>query len=74
MSDETLLTVNEVAKYLKVSRPTVYKLMDEGEIKYFVVGKRRRVHSREVDSYLMRKQGNETSDREGGLTPCVAYP
>ncbi|SEL22144.1 helix-turn-helix domain-containing protein [Ruminococcus albus] len=39
LSDE-LLTVNETCKLLKISRPTLIRLLKSGEIKGFKIGKR----------------------------------
>jgi excisionase family DNA binding protein len=53
MEDE-LLSVSEVAAYLGVSRPTVYRLMRTGELEYSLVGTRRRVSRVALDAMLAR--------------------
>ena len=40
---EVVFTVDEVAELLKVSRPTVYRLMREGKLHYVTVGEQRRI-------------------------------
>ena len=52
LSDE-LLTVNETCKLLKISRPTLLKLMRKGSIKGFKIGKRVwRIRRSEVEEYI----------------------
>lgn len=45
-------TPNEAAAYLRVSRATVYGLMRSGDLPYYVVGKRRRIHGTELYRYI----------------------
>jgi excisionase family DNA binding protein len=68
-----LLTVNEVAKRLKVTRATVYALMNRGELTYTTVGQRRRVEESEIERYIEKNRRREsTSDRENDrVSPCV---
>ena len=52
LSDE-LLTINETCKLLKISRPTLLKLMRKGSIKGFKIGKRVwRIRRSEVEEYI----------------------
>lgn len=51
VEDETMLTTSEAAKLLCVSRPYVSRLIDEGKIKGFKVGKHRRVSLNDVITY-----------------------
>ena len=52
LSDE-LLTVNETCKLLKISRPTLLKLMRKESIKGFKIGKRVwRIRRSEVEEYI----------------------
>jgi excisionase family DNA binding protein len=43
VSVEGFATVSQGARYLAVSRSTVYSLMDRGELKYAKIGKSRRI-------------------------------
>ena len=43
-----LITVAEVAKFLSVSRSTVYEAMERGELQYVKLGRSRRVPKRAV--------------------------
>ena len=47
-----LLTVNEVADLLRVSRMTVYRPIKEGQIKALRVGRSYRLREDDVDEYL----------------------
>lgn len=49
-----LLTVNEVAKILRVSNMTVYRLVKKKEIPAIRVGKNYRIKESDVDAYLNR--------------------
>ena len=43
-----LAKVGEVARYLRLSRATIYKLMNTGQLEYVRIGNSRRVHWRAV--------------------------
>jgi excisionase family DNA binding protein len=50
-----LLTVNEVADLLRVSRMTVYRLIKEGSLKALRVGRNYRLREDDVDEYLRKR-------------------
>ena len=50
-----LLTVNEVADLLRVSRMTVYRLIKEGQLKALRVGRSYRLREDDVDEYLSER-------------------
>ena len=55
LSDE-LLTINETCKLLKISRPTLIRLLKSGEIKGFKIGKRVwKIQRSEVYNYISQK-------------------
>ena len=55
LSDE-LLTINETCKLLKISRPTLLRLIKSGEIKGFKIGKRVwKIQRSEVYNYISQK-------------------
>ncbi len=59
LSDE-LLTINETCKLLKISRPTLLKLMKKGSIKGFRIGKRVwRIRRCDVEGYIEKYDENE---------------
>jgi excisionase family DNA binding protein len=47
-----LLTVTEACDVLGISRPTLYALMNRGELKTLKIGKLRRVPSAEIDRLI----------------------
>jgi len=48
-----ILTVSEVAKYLRVQRADAYRLLNEGKIPYFKLSpKRTRVRKADLERYL----------------------
>jgi excisionase family DNA binding protein len=52
LSEVNLLTVAEVARALRVSRMTVYRLIHAGDLAAVQVGRSYRVPESAVDSYL----------------------
>lgn len=60
--DNDLLSAQEVADLLKISRNTVYELIKRGELHSSKVGKQVRVDKQEVGAYLSR---TKTSDSAG---------
>ena len=53
-SSTGLLTVNELAHHLSVSRWTVYKLVRDGKLRAVKVGTRNRFRLSDVERYLER--------------------
>jgi len=54
--DHALLTVNEVAAKLRISRPTFYTLVQQGAFPLLKVGASSRVRARDLDDYLDRAE------------------
>lgn len=50
---DAVLTIDELAKYLKISRSTLYKLAQEGKLPSQKVGRHWRFHRAAVDRWLM---------------------
>ena len=46
--EDGLLTVAEAAAFLRLSRSTIYTLMDQGELRFVKIGRSRRVPRRAV--------------------------
>jgi excisionase family DNA binding protein len=55
-----LLTVDEVAKMLRIGRTVAYQLMQKGEIHSVKIGRNRRVVASSIRDYVMRLR-DETS-------------
>ena len=60
MNDQ-VLTVKEVAKYLKVNDRTVYRMAAAGKIPAFKVGSSWRFKQSEIEKWI-EKQSNENSE------------
>jgi excisionase family DNA binding protein len=54
-TEARLLTVNEVADLLRVSRMTVYRLIREGHMGALRVGRSYRLREDDVNSYLSQR-------------------
>jgi excisionase family DNA binding protein len=56
-----ILTVKEVAEYLKVNERTIYRLATNGELPAFRVGASWRFRLNEIDNWITEqsKQGSE---------------
>ena len=50
-----LMTVQEVAAYLRVTRKTIYRLLERGEIPAAKVGRQWRFEKARIDEWLQRK-------------------
>ena len=57
MSDvlDTVFTIGDLAKYLKISKSTLYKLAQEGSLPGVKVGRHWRFHKDAVDAWLKGK-------------------
>jgi excisionase family DNA binding protein len=53
--DDPLLTVGEVARLMRVSNMTVYRLIKSGQLAALRVGKNYRIRRRDVDRYLAER-------------------
>jgi len=54
-TEARLLTVNEVADLMRVSRMTVYRLIKDGSIAALRVGRSYRLREDDVDDYLSER-------------------
>jgi excisionase family DNA binding protein len=52
--DEVVMTVDEVAGYLRIPRSSVYKLAQEGRIPCQKAGRQWRFHRAAIDEWLSR--------------------
>jgi excisionase family DNA binding protein len=51
-SSDNILTIDALAEYLKISRSTLYKLVQDGKLPGQKVGKRWRFHKDAIDEWL----------------------
>jgi len=58
----TVMTIDELSKYLKISRSTLYKLAQEGKLPAQKVGRHWRFHRAAVDRWL-GDQGSPSEQR-----------
>jgi len=65
---DTVLTIAELSKYLKISRSTLYKLAQEGKLPSQKVGRHWRFHKTAIDRWLGDDSANtvrSSGGREG---------
>ena len=58
---EEILTLKEVAKYLKLAEKTAYRLAAEGKIPGFKVGGSWRFKQAEIESWIKEQSNNSGS-------------
>jgi excisionase family DNA binding protein len=62
---DEILTVREVAEYLKLSRTTIWRWCNEGKLRAFKVGRGWRIHRLEVEEIVGQNLGmTEDNHRE----------
>ncbi|MCR9295209.1 MAG: helix-turn-helix domain-containing protein [bacterium] len=61
-SDDTVLTIDELAEYLKIPKSTLYKLARSGSIPCVKLGKHWRFHRTAVDAWLKNQGPRENLD------------
>jgi len=57
--DKEILTINQVAEYLQISEMTTYKLVQEGRIPAFKIGRHWRVKKADLSSLIDKLQRGE---------------
>lgn len=58
--DESLMTLQEVAEYLRLSEDVVYQMVRAGEIPGFKIGKQWRFRRSEIDAWLESKRAQDS--------------
>jgi excisionase family DNA binding protein len=66
MSDDEIMTVKELAEYLKIAEKTAYRFAAEGKVPGFKVGSAWRFKKKEVDKWI-EKQSQTLSGKNGDL-------
>ncbi len=59
---EPVYTVREVASSLQVSVPTVYRLLNSGDLKYVMQVRRKRVLKSDLDRYIRKLRGINSTE------------
>lgn len=59
INDKEILTVSQVSEYLQLSEMTTYKLVQEGRIPAFKIGRHWRVRKKDLTSLLDKLQNGE---------------
>jgi len=57
--DDEILTVAELAEYLKVGMNTAYSLVNSGEIRSFKVGGSYRIERNSIAEYIVNKNAKK---------------
>ncbi|MCP5405184.1 MAG: helix-turn-helix domain-containing protein [Pseudomonadaceae bacterium] len=60
--DNEILTIREVAEYLKLAEKTVYRLVAEGKIPGFKVGGAWRFRKAEIDRWIAKQESQNYAD------------
>jgi excisionase family DNA binding protein len=58
--DDNIMTIEALAEYLKISRSTLYKLVQDGRLPGQKVGKRWRFHKDAIDEWLKQHPAKRT--------------
>lgn len=58
MKPKDVMTIDELAEYLQVSKSSLYKLAQDGRVPGQKVGKHWRFHRETIDAWLARQESN----------------
>jgi len=61
-----IMTIDELAEYVKISKSTLYKLAQEGKLPGQKIGKRWRFHKEAIDGWLKSQPEHLSGDRNAG--------
>lgn len=61
--DPEIMTISQVAKYLQISEMTTYKLVNEGKIPAFKIGRHWRVKKEDLGEYIEKLKRGERIDK-----------
>ncbi|WP_227936736.1 helix-turn-helix domain-containing protein [Alkalihalobacillus deserti] len=57
--DPEIMTISQVAKYLQISEMTTYKLVQEGRMPGFKIGRHWRVKKSDLDVYIEKLKNGD---------------
>ena len=63
--DSDIMTIKEVADYLKITEKTAYRLVAAGDLPGFKVGGSWRFRRSEIDRWIDRQSAKSTGERTG---------
>jgi excisionase family DNA binding protein len=63
---DDILTMDELAEYLKISKSTLYKLAVDGKLPGTKIGKRWRFHRGAIDDWLRQRPEQNDSGKKAG--------
>ena len=66
MQNQNIMTIKQVAEYLKVSRRTIYKLVKEGTIPTFKIMNMWRFEQSQIDQWIREKSDINNFNGNGG--------
>ena len=66
---DEILTMDELAAYLKISKSTLYKLAVDGKLPGQKIGKRWRFHKDAIDEWVKSGTGTVASHKSGRDAP-----
>lgn len=58
-AEDDIMTITQVAEYLKISEITTYKLVQEGKIPAFKVGRHWRVMKEDLKEFIEKQKRGE---------------
>ncbi len=64
MGDEEILTIVELSKYLKISKPSLYYLVQKGHIPGAKVGRHWRFSKKSIDKWIEEKEKFNVQGKE----------
>lgn len=64
MSDDEILTVKELAEYLKIAEKTAYCFASEDKVPGFKVGSAWRFKKTEIDAWIKRQSEGNAANRD----------
>lgn len=59
MKEQEIMTIAQVAEYFQISEMTTYKLVQEGKIPAFKIGRHWRVKKEDLTEFIERLKKNE---------------
>jgi excisionase family DNA binding protein len=64
MEKDKFLTVDELCKYIKIPKPTIYMLLGKGHIPAAKIGRQWRFNKDSIDEWMKKKEEYYTTRKE----------